>query len=66
MAHALWCGEGCCDCAHPCTLDESMPCSPDCEKLKEDGSFSAACVTCEVFQLYIHDLIGGAANGYAT
>ena len=27
----------CCDCQHPCRLDESIPCSPDCENLTDDG-----------------------------
>lgn len=33
MAHPKWCGKPCSKCAHPCALDESIPCSPDCEEL---------------------------------
>lgn len=33
MAHKDWCGKPCCDCEHPCKLDESIACSPDCENL---------------------------------
>jgi len=35
--HKLWCGNSCADCENPCALDESIPCSPDCENLGEDG-----------------------------
>lgn len=38
MAHKDWCGKPCGECDTPCRLDESMPCSPDCEALNEDGS----------------------------
>ena len=38
MAHKDWCGSSCADCANPCTLDQSIPCSPDCELLRADGS----------------------------
>lgn len=33
-----WCKKVCADCAHPCSLDERIPCSPDCEFLSLDGS----------------------------
>ena len=33
-----WCGKSCAECANPCQLDESMPCSPSCELLGEDGT----------------------------
>lgn len=36
MAHANWCGKRCADC-EGCWLDESLPCSPDCELLGENG-----------------------------
>lgn len=29
--------QACSDCKKPCKLDESIPCSPDCENLTEDG-----------------------------
>lgn len=32
MAIDQWCGKSCGECAG-CRLDESMPCSPDCENL---------------------------------
>lgn len=35
--HKDWCGMPCCHCPNPCSLDESMPCSPDCEFLGENG-----------------------------
>lgn len=38
MAHELWCGKPCCDCTAPCKLDTLIPCSPDCENLKPNGS----------------------------
>ena len=42
MAHAEWCGKcKCGDCElarnNKCSLDLSMPCSPSCELLGEDG-----------------------------
>ena len=37
MAHKEWCGKPCADCLDPCRLDESMPCSPNCELLGADG-----------------------------
>lgn len=38
MAHKDWCGKPCGECDTSCRLDESMPCSPNCEALNEDGS----------------------------
>lgn len=35
--HRDWCGKTCGECQTSCALDESMPCSPDCEALAEDG-----------------------------
>ena len=35
--HKDWCGKSCADCKNPCKLDESIPCSPDCTFLGEDG-----------------------------
>ena len=37
MPHMDWCGKPCAECTYPCKLDESMPCSPDCELLGEYG-----------------------------
>jgi hypothetical protein len=42
MAHKLWRGKECCDCEHPCKLDEQIPCSPDCENLNPNGSRKVA------------------------
>ena len=36
--HADWCGKPCAECEASCSLDESMPCSPDCENLNPDGT----------------------------
>ena len=36
--HKEWCGFPCGYCEKPCCVDESIPCSPDCEMLGEDGS----------------------------
>ena len=38
MAHKNWCGENCSECKTNCSLDESIPCSPDCNLLSTDGS----------------------------
>jgi hypothetical protein len=38
MAHKDWCGNPCAECIDPCRLDESIPCSPDCEALSGDGT----------------------------
>ena len=35
--HEDWCGKACGDCKMSCALDESMPCSPCCELLGDDG-----------------------------
>lgn len=51
--HKRWCGKPCCDCVDPCALDESMPCSPDCPALNEDGSRDIAqCVAsgCDAYE----------------
>ena len=37
MAHNEWCGKPCSGCIDSCKLDESIPCSPDCENLLPDG-----------------------------
>ena len=40
MLQREWCDNGqCSDCTAYCRLDESMPCSPDCENITEDGAF---------------------------
>lgn len=38
MAHKDWCGKRCAECLHSCSLDESIPCSPDCSNLGLDGN----------------------------
>lgn len=46
--HRLWCGKKCCDCTNPCSLDESISCSPDCPELGPDGERnSEACKHCD-------------------
>ena len=45
-----WCGRPCAQCENPCALDESIPCSPDCELLQPDGNrdrvLCAGCDAC--------------------
>ena len=38
MAHENWCGKPCGECMNPCRLDESIPCSPDCQNINFDGT----------------------------
>ena len=39
MAIKGYCGlKSCCDCSTGCDLDDSIPCSPDCENLTQDGN----------------------------
>lgn len=53
MAHINWCGERCADCTKICGLDESMPCSPDCENLSPDGiPNTVECQKCDAFELF--------------
>lgn len=35
--HKEWCENCCSECKTRCVLDESIPCSPDCDLLNEDG-----------------------------
>ena len=58
--HKDWCGNPCCDCRSPCALDESIPCSPDCECLGENGETDCEdCRNCDAcsqereFQVHI-------------
>ena len=37
MPHMDWCGKPCGECDDPCSLDESLPCSPRCENLRLNG-----------------------------
>ena len=48
-----WCGRPYAQCNNPCALDESIPCSPDCELLKPDGSRDR--VLCEGCDAYLAD-----------
>lgn len=51
--HKDWCGKTCADCAHPCFLDESIPCSPDCEHLGPNGETSCIeCLACDALPLF--------------
>lgn len=40
MAHKKWCGEVCGRCKYGCSLQDSIPCSPDCNLLSKDGSYN--------------------------
>lgn len=60
MAHRNWCGKVCGECEHPCWVDESIPCSPDCKHLGEDGEFTKACAECDCYCEFIHEKISGA------
>jgi hypothetical protein len=45
MAIKEWCGKPCAECQSPCGLDKTIPCSPDCDNLKSDGTRNAlACI----------------------
>lgn len=49
--HSLWCGKECEICKTSCVLDESIPCSPDCEFLGKDGETDhIECKTCGVYE----------------
>ena len=51
MAHANWCGKPCYECTNPCSTDESIPCSVDCEYLRPDGTPDPVkCKGCEVYE----------------
>ena len=51
MAHKCWCGKPCADCIDDCMLDQSMPCSPDCEGLNSDGSHNEdICKGCDAIE----------------
>ena len=46
--HKDWCGKACSDCIHQCKLDESIPCSPDCEYLGLNGeTICEECKKCD-------------------
>lgn len=38
MAHEEWCGKPCSECVDTCSLDTKIPCSPDCDLLRPDGT----------------------------
>ena len=51
--HKDWCGKPCYKCTKPCRLDESIPCSPDCEHLGANGEHtSPECQDCDDLPLY--------------
>lgn len=54
MAHMDWCGKPCCECKHRCELDESIPCSPDCENLSIYGEFTHKCADCDVYKMWVN------------
>ena len=48
IAHKGWCGKPCADCINDCLLDQSMPCSPDCEGLNLDYTYNEdVCKGCD-------------------
>ena len=53
--HQDWCGRPCDACDTSCVLDESIPCSPNCELLNENGDMAdyLKCLerSCDVIQL---------------
>ena len=54
MAHTNWCGNCCADC-NGCSLDERIPCSPDCNNLIGDMINVRGCVDAqceEVFHIF--------------
>lgn len=55
MPHNEWCGFPCCECLTPCTLDQSIPCSPDCPNLAPNGDFTNNCKDCDVYLNFIED-----------
>ena len=55
-----WCGKPCAYCETSCEADESIPCSPDCELLGEDGEITdylkcleSGCDVIQIKELYI-------------
>lgn len=45
MPHQEWCKKPCSDCQSPCSLDQSIPCSPDCPHLNADGTvYMSGCI----------------------
>jgi hypothetical protein len=48
--HKDWCGKPCSFCEHPCTLDETIYCSPDCENLGPNGEMDySKCKDCDAY-----------------
>lgn len=50
--HPLWCGKPCAECNSPCGLDESMPCSPDCNGFDLAGNpgHGPDCIGCDAIE----------------
>ena len=44
MAHMNHCGKVCAECTDNCITDQSIPCSPDCVNLGEDGRPKDECI----------------------
>ena len=61
MAHNEWCGRLCGECLDNCKLDESIPCSPDCNYLLPDGSRDV--INCREAEC---DAVVTMALGYAS
>ena len=62
--HKSWCGKPCCDCENPCSLDERMPCSPDCEFLGAYGEHSSIeCQKCDALGTFqVRFIVKGYIN----
>ena len=58
MTHKNWCGEPCHLCETSCWVDESIPCSPDCEYLSADGEpNNDYCLQCDAINFELPTLI---------
>lgn len=53
MPHLQWCGLECSSCQEPCWLDESIPCSPDCDQLDEltGEPMHGDCYICDAYEV---------------
>lgn len=59
MPHANWCNKLCYLCENPCLTDITIPCSPDCEHLSENGEpTSEECKNCECYEIWLEETKG--------
>lgn len=54
MPHPNWCGSPCFKCKKPCSLDMSIPCSPDCENINNitGEPDNDECLSCDSYKFY--------------